>query len=195
MVYLSGSTQAPCQRPPHRSSQAPSGCPHRTLVSNLDKYILQLGQIHFAIWTNTFCRCQLPCTRLSQDPSTCHSTFFSSPTHHHWDLSWATVVSPFWVFSELLAVKQITVVIWSIVDKINEIKLNKSEGWFYILLLNWKESASNDGIILKYGKQGKRAELISIFWNSSETHFNEKIQVIWKCSQKETQRTLLINKI
>ena len=54
-------------------------------------------------------------------------------------------------------------------------------GGFNILLLNWKESASNDGIILKYGKQGgARAELISIFRNSLETHFNVKIQAIWK---------------
>ena len=183
---VSGSTQGLCQMPPHRSSQAPSGCPHRTLFCDLDKYILQLGQIHFAIWTYTFCRCQLPCYRLSQDPSTCPPYFlFHTNSPACWNLYWATFVS--WksssrtgIFLECFReISELTVVMWSKVEKINEIKLNKNEGWFYILLLNWKESASNDGIILKYGKQrGARAELISIFRNSLETHFNVKIQVI-----------------
>ena len=40
---------------PEDESQCMRQVQRNKLVFNLDKYILQFGQIHFAIWTNTFC--------------------------------------------------------------------------------------------------------------------------------------------
>ena len=46
----------PCQHPPLRQRRCASqNCAIWTIFPNSDKYNLQVGQIQFAIWTNTIC--------------------------------------------------------------------------------------------------------------------------------------------